>query len=278
MKKVKSLCALTLALLLLLSISACGSDDLAAGNGSPPPVAGGSTDSMPEAGSSQANPESSQVAKTSAATMEIKICTVDGNSVRGVGLSETYPEAYDFLCPPEKLIGADVLRAGMVVEVGFDGTVLETWPAQIQVDSVTVKEQQTDYFSLYYQILEDILGEDEGLNGDVSKFGFDFSEISMLSETEKQLLALEFSSAHQVEPLQGTLTELMDDGVIDRENLYWEDGLHFTIKEEEVKSDSVTFSVTKWRSGLGATGYRNTASKAPDNQWVFAKITEMWIS
>lgn len=270
MKKVKSLCVLTLALLLILSVSACGNNDLPAGNG-------GGADSVPQSADSQAGSESSQPAKTPAA-MDMKICTVNGSSVRGVGLSEAYSEVYDFSCAPEQLSGAEAPLPGMVVEIGFDGTVLETWPAQIQVDSVTVKEQQTDYFSLYYQILEDILGEDEGLNGDVSKFGFDFSEISMLSETEKQLLALEFSSAHQVEPLQGTLTELMDDGVIDRENLYWEDGLHFTIKEEEVKSDSVTFSVTKWRSGLGATGYTNTASKAPDNQWVFAKISEMWIS
>lgn len=278
MKPIKILCALTLALLLMLSISACENDDLAAGNGNNSPTAGGSTDSMPEAGSSQAGPESSQAAKTSAATMEIKICTVDGNSVRGVGLSETYPEAYDFLCSPEKLTGADVLRAGMVVEVGFDGTVLETWPAQIHAETVTFKEQQTDYYSLYLQILEDIYGEDDGLNSGADYFGFDFTEIEHLSESEKNLLAWNFSTSHGAEPIMGTLRELMDDGTINEEELYWEDGLHFTVKEKEVKDNTVSYSVEKWKGGLGAMGYENSADLAPDGQWVFSKISTMWIA
>lgn len=270
MKKVKSLCVLTLALLLILSVSACGNNGLPAGNGS-------CADSVPRSAGSQAGSESSQPAKTPAA-MDMKICTVNGSSVRGVGLSEAYSEVYDFSCAPEQLSGAEDPLPGMVVEIGFDGTVLETWPAQIHADTVTFKEQQTDYFSLYYQILEDILKEDDGLNGDVSKFGFDLTEVSALSESEKQLLAFEFSSAHGVESLQGTLRELMDEGYIDEENLYWEDGLHFTIEEKEVKSGEVTYSVQKWRSGLGAVGYSNTASLDKNGQWVFAEITDMWIS
>lgn len=70
----------------------------------------------------------------------------------------------------------------------------------------------------------------------------------------------------------------MDEGYIDEENLYWEDGLHFTIEEKEVKSGEVTYSVQKWRSGLGAVGYSNTASLDKNGQWVFAEITDMWIS
>lgn len=266
MKLLKTVYVLVLALTLLITMATCGNSGLPAGNG-------GGTDSVPQSGGSQPT-----AANATSTTMELKICTVNGSSVRGVGLSETYSEVYDFSCALKQLRGAEAPLPGMVMEIGFDGTVLETWPAQIHADTVTFKEQQTDYFSLYYQILEDILKEDDGLNGDVSKFGFDLTEVSALSESEKQLLAFEFSSAHGVESLQGTLRELMDEGYIDEENLYWEDGLHFTIKEKEVKSGKVIYSVQKWRSGLGAAGYSNTASLDKNGQWVFAEITDMWIS
>ncbi len=278
MKKVKSLCALTLALFLLLSFSACGNDTPAAGNGNSSPTAGGSTDSMPETGSSQAGPESPQAAKTSDVTMEIKICTVSGNNVQGVGLTESYGEAYDFSCAPEQLKGADALLPGMVVKVGFDGTVLETWPAQIRAETVTVKDQQPDYYSLYLHILKDIYGEDPGLNDAEHYFGFDFTGIEKLSEEEKMLLAWNFSSEYGVEPLHGTLQELMDQGYIDEEGLYWEDGLHFKIEEKECKDNTVSYSVQKWKSGLGAVGYENTASLDKNGKWIFSEISSMWIS
>lgn len=264
MKYVRGPAVLLSAALLALTLWACGDRDLPAG--SVPPE-------------SSRPPESSSPSEnTPAVTMEVKLCTVNGQSVRGVGLSEPYREAYDFAFTPEQVTGGETLLPGMIVEIGFDGTVLETWPAQIHVDSVTVKERQTDYFTLYYQILEDILREDEGLNSDVSKFGFDLSGVTALSEAEKDLLSFEFSSAHEMEALQGTVQELMDEGIIDEEQLYWEDGVHFKIEEEKVEDGKVEFSVEKWRSGLGAVGYENTASKDANGQWVFGEISEMWIS
>lgn len=259
MKYLRGPAALLSAALLALTLWACGDRDLPAGSSRPPE-------------------SSSPSVSASAAVMEMKLCTVNGQRVRGVSLSEPYSEAYDFSCTPEQVTGGETLLPGMVVEIGFDGTVLETWPAQIQVDSVTVKERQTDYFTLYYQILEDILREDEGLNSDVSKFGFDLSGVTALSEAEKNLLSFEFASAHQMEALQGTVQELMDQGIIDEEQLYWEDGVHFKIEEEKVEDGKVTFSVEKWRSGLGAVGYENTASKDANGQWVFGEVTKMWIS
>lgn len=278
MKRIKAICTLTLALLLTFSLAACGNDDLTAGNGSSSPTAGGSTDSMPQSGSSLPSSESTQPTDASTATVELKICTVNGSSICAVGLSEPYGEAYTFTCTPEQLTGAEALLPGMIVEAVCDEAVLETWPAQLQAHSVTVKERQPDYYSLYDQILEDIFAQDEALNSSAVYFGFDFTGVDALRENEKLLLAWNFSTAHSAEPLQGTIQELMDEGYIDEENLYWEDGVHFTIKEEKVEQSTVTFSVTKWRSGLGAIGYTNTASQDKHGEWVFQEISNMWIS
>lgn len=263
MKQRKLFRALSLALLFILLLSACGSE-------SPPPAAGGSAVSDPAL-----KQESSQPAVV---TMEMKICTVNGSSVRGVGLSETYPEAYCFSCTPEQLRGADAVLPGMVVEIGFDGNVMETWPAQIQAETVTLKEKQTDYFSLYKKILEDLYGEDPGLNSGAEYFGFDLAEIGALSAGEKALLAFDFSAEHNATPLEGTLQELMEQEYIDEEALYWENGVHFTINEEKIEGNTVSCSVRKWKGGLGAVGYPVRAAWEDPEGWSFEEIGTVWMS
>lgn len=270
MKKMETIAAFLLSLLLIFSLFACGNEDLSTGGSSSPSPGSSASSSVSEPGPpSAANP-------APAAVLELKICEINGSAAMGVG---TEPDSvYFFSCPPEILFGTEELKPGMVVEVGFDGYVMEIWPMQINAESVVFKEQQTDYYSLYLQILEDIYGADDGLNGGADFFGFDFTEIEQLSENEKSLLAWNFSSAHSAEPIMGTIQELMDDGTIDKENLYWEDGLHFTVKETQVQDNAVFYSVQKWKSGLGAVGYENHADKASDGQWVFSKIESMWIS
>lgn len=266
MKLFKTTLATLLSLFLIFSLGACSDQDFSAGGPSAPSSENSASPSEPEL-QSQAAP---------AASMELKICEIIGTSVLGVG--DGADSAYSFSCPPEILSGTEKLKPGMVVEIGFDGTVLETWPAQIHAETVAFKEQQADYYSLYLQILEDIYGEDDGLNSGADYFGFDFTEIEHLSESEKSLLAWNFSTSHGAEPIMGTLRELMDDGTINEEELYWEDGLHFTVKEKEVKDNTVSYSVEKWKGGLGAMGYENSADLAPDGQWVFSKISTMWIA
>lgn len=267
MKRMKRFCAAAAALLLLTSLAACQSGMTAGGA----PSATGSvteTSGLPP----QSGPSESTV------TVLMKLCTVDGNTVCGAGLAAPYEEVYTFSCAPEALTGADSLRPGMVVEAVCDGNILESWPAQLKVKSVTVQEQEPDYYSLYMQVLEKLFTEDEGLNEPAEYFGFDFSEVNSLRDSEKLLLAHDFSAAHSVEPLHGTLHELMDEGYIDEEHLYWEDGVHFTVKEKVIVNGKVSYSVKKWRSGLGAIGYDCSAKPDADGQWVFSEGTGFWIS
>ena len=267
MKKLKQFCAAAISLLLLISFAAC--------------QANGTSVEIPSAGSSAtalSNPSSQPEKSVSTISVNMKICTVDGNTVCGAGLAEPYNEVYTFSCTPEQLSGADSLLPGMIVEAVCDENILESWPAQLSVQSVTVQEQEPDYYALYMQVLEKLFTEDEGLNEPADYFGFDFTELNALRENEKLLLAHEFSAAHSAEPLHGTLHELMDEGYIDEEHLYWEDGVHFTIKEKKIISGKVFYSVKKWRSGLGAIGYDCSAKPDEDGKWVFSEGSGFWIS
>ena len=149
------------------------------------------------------------------------------------------------------------LAAGALVEVTYDGTVLESWPAQFSgVTAVnTARGGFDDRCALYLQVLEDLWEVDSGLNGDVTYIGVDLSQTS-LSDSERAAVAWAFAGKHGGELVTGTCDELADQGYIDRENLYWEDGILFSITEKEMEGvyslTPVTFDAQKWRSGLGA--------------------------
>ena len=166
--------------------------------------------------------------------------------------------------------------AGTLVEVTYDGTILETWPAQRGgVTAVkTAEDGFDDRCALYLQVLEDLWEVDSGLNGELTYIGVDLSETS-LSESERSAVAWAFAGRHGGELVTGTWEELADQGYIDRENLYWEDGILFTITEKEEPvyfmpegMAAVTFDAEKWRSGLGAYFFCDcTSVQSADGHW-----------
>ena len=140
-----------------------------------------------------------------------------------------------------------------------------------------------DVCDLYLQVLEDLWSVDSGLNGGISKIGLDFSELSHLTESEKETVMQEFASKHSLPYVVGTWDELCEQGYIDREKLHWEDGLFFSIKtnEEAVwylpfikygdsEPELTAFDAQKWRSGLGAYYFfQCTAQKNADGKWTY---------
>ena len=121
------------------------------------------------------------------------------------------------------------IQPGALVEVTYDGTILETWPAQFGgVSAVkTVEGGFDDRCALYLKVLEDLWEVDSGLNGGLTYIGVDLSQTS-LSDSERAAVAWAFAGRHGGELVTGTWDELADQGYIDRENLYWEDGILFS--------------------------------------------------
>lgn len=164
-------------------------------------------------------------------------------------------------------------QPGALVEVTYDGTTLETWPARFGgVSAAEVCEGGfDDRCALYLQVLEDLWETDSGLNGDVTYIGVDLSRTS-LSDSERAAVAWPFAGRHGGELVTGTWEELAEQGYIDRENLYWEDGVLFSITEQEMEGTysltPVTFDAQKWRSGLGAYFFCDcTSVQSADGHW-----------
>ena len=164
-------------------------------------------------------------------------------------------------------------QPGTLVEVTYDGSIMETWPARFGgVSAVEIFEGGfDDRCALYLQVLEDLWETDSGLNGDVTYIGVDLSQTS-LSESERAAVAWTFAERHGGELVTGTFDELAEQGYIDRETLYWKDGILFSVTEKETEGTynltPVTFDAEKWRSGLGAYFFCDcTAVQSADGHW-----------
>lgn len=180
------------------------------------------------------------------------------------------------------------LKDGMNVEISFNGTVLESFPAQLgeayELHAYSIGTPQCpgggyfDLCGLYLQVLDDLWEKDPGLNSGIDLAGLDLSEApGELLESEKAALCLRFGEIHGVEAIQGTYEELAREGYFTpveadlKYPLYqWENGCLFSITaagghEEEFYSLPVLFfDAEKWRSPLGAYYFQDCSAAWPE--------------
>ena len=190
-----------------------------------------------------------------------------------------------------------VLEDGMAVDVAFNGTVLESFPAQLgEVYSVSAWSRgrgrngggtMFDLCGLYLQVLDDLWQKDPGLNDGITLAGLDLSQApGDLTESEKAALAWRFGELHGVEVVTGTFDELKEQGYFtasaistpapeegeDYSRLWyqWEDGCLFSITPNEdhegelYSLPSVFFNAEKWRSPLGAHCFYDCSAGWPE--------------
>lgn len=169
------------------------------------------------------------------------------------------------------------LRDGMPVEVAFNGSVLESFPAQLgQVYSIagySIGARQNpggttyDLCGLYLQALDDLWNRESALNENITLAGLDLAQApGDLLDSEKSALAWRFGELHGVEVLEITFEELMAQGYLTETEVAegyppavsWTDGCLFSIQansghENEVYSlPALFFDVEKWRGSLAA--------------------------
>lgn len=175
----------------------------------------------------------------------------------------------------EEPADADVLEDGMVVDIWFDGTVLETYPAKFSgVTSIDAWSQGSkrnpggscyDLCGLYLQVLDDLWQVDSALNTGITIAGLDLSNApGNLTASEKNALAWRFGELHGVEVVtenftdyytQVDLGEVVEEGPVYYE---WTDGCLFAIEphatdQVEVYSlATVNFDASKWKGPLAA--------------------------
>lgn len=171
----------------------------------------------------------------------------------------------------------DELRDGMLVTVVWDGCAETVWPARFgEVYALEAKsEDADDRCGLILEVFEDLWQEDTGLNGEINILGFDIDAALLPLNSERMAVAWVFSCRHGTgaEFVMGTWQQLVDEGYIDGEDLYWKDGLLFCFSGAEDGAETeekLFFNAQKWRSGLGALFFLNcTADRDRSGGWSY---------
>ena len=127
-----------------------------------------------------------------------------------------------------------------------------------------------DLSGLYLKVLEDLWEVDAGLNGDIKYISIDLSKApGELTEGEKSAISYIFAKAHDTQCLQLTFDELREQGYIEKDELYWEDGLLFSITDDMNAEEQynglrvIKFDAQKWRSGTGAYFFNDCSASWP---------------
>lgn len=166
--------------------------------------------------------------------------------------------------------GVETLCVGKRAEVTFGGTVAECFPGiPGGVTRVRAVDGDLSPFVLYRQALFDLMETDEGLNGGARYLGVDLSGATNLTGGEKLALQYLLEQQYGLSVVPGTFDELCEQGYIDRDALYWEDGVLLRVALVEDGTDTFRFDAEKWRSGLGAIYWTDcTATRGADG-WTY---------
>lgn len=170
---------------------------------------------------------------------------------------------------------ASFLKAGQTVEIGYSGLIMESYPAQLGDPAyIKITGEGDDLVGFYLTIADDLLNVDKGLNSEISILAFDLTEVENLTDSEKNALVWIAGGEYGLTGISGTHDELVEQGYIVNDGLYFEDGILIEFELSDVKEDSFTFDVQKWRSGLGAYFFIDCKAEKTDGVWRYTVGSE----
>ncbi len=169
------------------------------------------------------------------------------------------------------------IQTGDIIEIAYNGIIMESYPAQITADRIDVKD--TRLMDGYQALIEDIYSEDEGLNSNIEMVVIDTTTLEELSGLEKEKLLGNLKAAFGLEVREGTYDQLVKEGLIDDKVLYFEKGILIKITEPSHNDQitEITCGISKWKGGLGAVGSDKVTASLKKNGWIIEK-KGVWIS
>ncbi|NLL73280.1 MAG: DUF3221 domain-containing protein [Clostridiales bacterium] len=175
------------------------------------------------------------------------------------------------------LVDKDVLISGDRIKVYYNGIILESYPAQISAQKIEVIGHNHIVDGMF-SLIDDVYQEDSALNHDISMIAFNTAEWTALTKAEIYTILAMAHNQYDLEIVQGTFDELAEQGLIDKEKLYFENGILIELNDLVIDEDRETInsSIRKWRSGKGAIGWKGEA-KLDGDQWKITR-SNMWIS
>lgn len=190
---------------------------------------------------------------------------VGAQQLTSVGIGEAGITALD-----GSKVSANELEAGMIIKIVYDGSIAETYPAQIKAETIEVQSLGEDLVTLYTNVIREIYKTDDGLNSGIEMIAFDLSGVNNITESEKAALMYQIGGEYGYMTISGTFDELASEGYINKEQLSFDKGVLITITQNNSdNADSFTFSTKKWRGGDGAVFFDNCKAEKKNGNWQY---------
>ncbi|NMP38426.1 MAG: hypothetical protein GX051_09970 [Clostridiales bacterium] len=207
---------------------------------------------------------------TSGALNNISLCVVrlSGStmlaSAEDGGLYNVSLSNVEILSAAGKKTSQQALTAGTTVSIAYSGGIAESYPAQITSPvTIAVTGSRPDRVSLYEKAVKHIYENDPGLNGSVIVLDLDGAASLNAGDREAlcRVLFNHYFSIDSTEVILGNYDSLSKENEI--VNNVFEKGVIISIKD----SGTDEFSISKWRSGTGAAGFKNCTAKYANGEW-----------
>ncbi|WP_304508874.1 hypothetical protein [Anaerotignum sp.] len=172
------------------------------------------------------------------------------------------------------------LSVGDIVEIGFDGLILEIYPGIIaNVDYIMFLEKGEDFVGLYHDIFMDLYETDSGLNSDIDYIALDLTKDKNLTPSEKNALLYLLWCDMLIETRLATYDDLLAENLITiNKNTGFselENGMLLKLESTKAEDENFTFTAEKWRSSLGAYYFNNCDAKKENGKWTYSIGQEM---
>lgn len=169
-------------------------------------------------------------------------------------------------------IDRNELKPGDLVKISYDGGIRESYPAQISASLIELCGRNI-LINGYIALIDDIYKEDQGLNDGITIMTLNTQGWSGLTDIDKEIIFSLLKDSYGLDILEATFNELEEQGLIDKERLYFEKGILIIIKNfnYDDKKQTISCSIEKWRSGLGAIGSSNVTGEYKNGRWEISK-------
>ena len=167
------------------------------------------------------------------------------------------------------------LKSGMIVELSWEGYVLESYPGQFGYQKLRITEDMgSRELEFYKQLIKKLAEVDPGLNDGITQSYLDLTMVGSLSDAEKEGLAYMGGTSFGAWGELATEKDLVESGALDPQKGL-EHGILVTIEETSNSGSQLTCSARKYRSGTGAYYFSDVTATYKDGAWTYKIGAEM---
>ena len=173
-----------------------------------------------------------------------------------------------------ELIGCENgdIAAGLEVSIDYSGMIMETYPAKLgsPTSIKIIGGEKNNICEMYVEVAEELWKTDPGLNGEICAL-----ELidDTLSEGQKRAIVYELTNriGYETYVLLSSYDELVEQGHINEEYLYFENGALITITadKESNTGKKFSFNAKKWASGTGAIFFTDCKAESKNGLWSY---------